>query len=537
MLSRRLALPVLSSALLFASSARADEIDLKPDPKLQSAWAPTLGPYVRTKSIPGIGNAAPYLRGQIKNRLDKDRFLFVPYKGVGKAIEAGDPIPVRRTWIARIKHEIDTDLDLYALLSNRRAIYQSVDDADRELMRAVDGGRGVWMFTKPEGAKNGNAPALLEGSLVRYLGQGPISSPDVFKLARRQIEEMNARLAPDLRDPFERYATDPVPEDVITSLVEAYARAQLYGRSPERERFTAFIRDIAWLMTERLAGADAPTAAGVPLTDPGKGGVCARSRAFALRARAALLTLVEAGAPDGMQGQRPRDLPWPCDPAHKDVNPDPEMPLTGADVSAAAIALTASLVAPPGGGEPVTMGLVTPREDAQRVIESLLRVSNGSDQLALTARKALWYLADEGVDPYPNPPKDLPEGARDGTYRGRLVALMAQSDPNKARTAQLAVIFAGVTTKDQARRAVEELLKLAIPANAPENADMEMKRQTALRTLWYLRQRKTKTDNTGARAEAAALIEARREDIRARAAMHNASPTELEFLSATDSSN
>jgi hypothetical protein len=532
----------LVALLLAPAAARGDEIDLKSDPDFQKAWTPTLGPFVRTKimKIATKTGMTPtnvsYLRGQILNKIDKDRFLFRPYKGSGTTIEAADPVPVNRRWIFRLKQEVDTDLDLYALLSNRRAIYKSAEDADRELMRAIDGGHGVWMFTTPEGPKQTNAPALLEGSLVRYLSEGPITTPDLYKLARRKIDEMNARLAQDLQDPFERYATDPSPEDVMTSLVEAYARAMKYGRSPERERFTAFIRDIAWLMNERLAGADAKLAANVKITDPGPGGVAARCRAFALRSRAVLLTLVDAGAGDGIVGSRPRDLPWPCDPEHPQVNPDAEMPLTGADISASAIALVASLVKPPGGGDPVCMGLVTPREDASRVLASLLRVANGSGQLSDQALIALWQLADEGVAPFPDPPKDLPSGARDGTYRGRLVALVAQSDPNKAQTAQKALIFAGVQTKEQAAAAVQDLLKLAIPANPPSNPDQQMQRDTALRTLWYLRRRKTRgTDNADARAQAAQLVDQRREDIRARAAQNNASPMELEFLKATDS--
>lgn len=482
---------LLSLAFVFglAGSVRGDVIVLRAD-KAAKWQASPLGAFVR---VDGRGDS--YIRGRIVTRGRPNDFIVhaLVASGGSASYDETTDLPVKYEWVKRIKQELDSILDVEAVISNRIRLYGTAEEAFREVIRAIDQGSGVYFFSNPAAQTVPGAPPLLKGWLERVLGEGRLTNQRQTEL-RQELDALPLAL----QDRFYPYLSEQSPEDLVTALVEGHARALKYG--PPEPQLEIWMQKIAQLVTERVAGADRARSQGATFDSTGPAGIAFRCRSFSARARSTIAALIAAGTPDAQESENT----GATTPAWRT---DPELPLTGEEVAASAMTFA--------------QDLITPREDADQLVEALVGAAAGTGSAADVAVETLGTLVDRE-----------PEGAVDpasggGVYRAAVKARISDPDPGRARAAQRAMLYAGFGSETELRRAVDDLFRIAVPAKAPVTRDDRLRRDTAILTLLRLRRARGRGD---IRALAETIVRQRIAEVQARDASGAGGDGEKEFV-------
>src|SRR5579883_547293 len=409
-------------------------------------------------------------------------------------------------WVASVKNEVDTLDDLCEMMSWR---CMGPNGADPTPATTKAGCRWVLTTLDPNNSldlNNGGGQAtqnnVHEGYCSRYLlygtpnqdatlsdadrvrawgkervarikdcrkGTGPVGQYGAFdyKADAPTYNKGNVKYCPTDSDFW-----DDTPDNIIHQLVTTMARckkANGQGRALYPIPYGGALLDCSRTVAQFLCS----DLAGVPVQDATQEGKGKRIRAFAFRARAALLSILDGATPEKLKARRARSVQLrPNEPALEAqlrVTPvDDEMPVDVFDLADAALDV---LLMRDGSG------LVKPyNDDMTRISQTLLRLASASSRFNQEGARNLWPQDPLGekalqilmalVDPQTQ--GNIPNAQQNAdSYREKVVNAMADAtNQSYANAARYVLCLSNGADPAELQREVSALFEMAIGAGA-----------------------------------------------------------------------
>lgn len=511
----------LGLVIFAASAARADMLELTQEgaqelAKIEQAEAGKFGGRPLIQRHTGPGSQFGFVRGmvimersatgdlnftgpgatELNNEPDK-YFKFRPYNWVvrnGNNVNWTD-YRFEWKWIAGSRQEIDTLDDLCALVSWRCQPKPGGDPvaAMRTGLQWFVGQLDPSNQLNVGGGGQASTNMAHEGSVTRQLLYGTMSTGE--RVAR--VHDCRQQKGPKGQygnfdegtqkggwqqagvkfSPLDPDWWEETPESVIARLVEAIGRAQkanpqnksqtLYN-VPFSDQIQACARLVGQLLTADLARVPVPAASA--------DAKATRIRAYAFRARMALLAIIEGASPERVVARRQRPVvksgpaggavlarrgETDVDAQLRYTGVDDDMPLTVFDMASAALDI---LLFDQNG---TRSGMTQPfDDDRSRLVGSLLKVAAGAQAFNggvrnLQVQDSVGYKAINTL-------ALLSEGPVAERFRGELLDTIANpANKMRANAARAAIVRAGVEGPELYRE-LQALFDIALAANSPE---------------------------------------------------------------------